>query len=332
MAEDKPKAAQPTEPKDSDDAAKSGISLPGKQTLIWIGAGVVAALAVVLVVFGVLVYKYKSDSPLVYDVARVVPYPAEKVNGSFVSYGEFLFELKSVKQYYQSQTAQNGQAAINFNSADGKTKLAQLRTQIMAQLTTDTVTRQLISKNKIKVTDKEVNDQVDQIVKASGGLAKVKDVLTRFYGWSINDLKGKVRFQLEKQKLQDKLASDNSLNAQAKAKADDILKQINNGGDFSALAKKYSEDSSASNGGDMGFFSKGQVGDAAFDTAAFALQPGQTSGVVHTKFGYQIIKAVEYNADKTQLHAQQILIQPINFNQYVQDQTTAAKVTKYLKV
>ena len=50
-------------------------------------------------------------------------------------------------------------------------KLKQLKGQIMGQLTTDTVTRQLVSKYKIKVTNKEVSDQVDQIVKASGGAA-----------------------------------------------------------------------------------------------------------------------------------------------------------------
>ncbi|MFI5240555.1 MAG: peptidylprolyl isomerase [Candidatus Saccharimonadia bacterium] len=311
---------------------KPQLSMPSKKAMTWIGSAIVAAIIVLLVVFGVLIYKFKSDSPLVYDVAKYVPYPVERVNGSFVSYGDYLFELKSVKQYYESQTTQSGQAGIDFNSADGKAKLAQLRIQIMAQLTQDTVTKQLISKNKINVTSKQVTDQVNQIVNASGGTAKVKSVLEQYYGWTINDLKGQVKFQLQKQALQTKLSSDNSLNAQAKAKANSILAQLSSGADFATLAKKYSQDSSASNGGDMGFFSKGQVGDTTFDNTAFGQTPGQVSGVIHTKFGYQIIKTIEFNSDNSQVHAAQILVEPIDFTQFITDQTTAAKVTKYFSV
>jgi parvulin-like peptidyl-prolyl isomerase len=304
-------------------------SMPSKKTTVRIVAGIVGLLVVLVAVFGVMIYKYQSDSPVVYDVAKVVPYPVEKVNGSYVSYREFLFELNSVKQYYKSQAGQNGQPTIDFNSADGKAKLVTLKQQIMDQLTTDTVTRQLISKNKINVTSKEVNDQIDQIVKASGGLDKVKEVLTKFYGWSLDDLRGKVKFQLEKQKLQDKLASDDSINAAAKAKAEDVLKQVQAGGDFSELAKKYSEDSSASNGGDLGFFGRGQMV-KEFEDAAFSMDVGQVSGLVKSQFGYHIIKVLEKKDDT--VHAAHILIKTVDVNQYLQDMTTKAKVSKYLKV
>lgn len=302
-----------------------------RKTIILIGGVVVGLVVLLLIVFGVLIYKYKSDSSTVYAVAQVVPYPVEKVNGGYVGYGEYLFELKSVKQYYQSQTTQSGQPGINFNSADGKTKLATLRKQVLTQLTTDTITKQLIAKNKVSVSVKEVNDQVDQIVKASGGLDKVKSVLNKFYGWTLEDLKKKVHFQLAKQKLQDKLSKDNSLNVQAKAKANDVEKQLKAGTDFAELAKKYSQDASAASGGDLGFIAKGQTV-KAFEDAAFALTPGAVSEVVKSQYGYHIIKLIEFNADNSQAHVSQILIQPINFDSYLQAQTKAAKISHYLKV
>ncbi len=319
-----------SEPSKSSVSTKSRLTLSRKSATAVV-AGLVAIVVVLLVVFGVLIYKYKSDSSLVYGVARVVPYPAEKVNGSYVTYGEYLFELKSVKQYYQSQTSQSGQPGVNFNSADGKAKLVTLRKQVMTQLTSDTVTKQLIAKNKVAVTPKEVNAQVDQIVKASGGMDKVKSVLIKFYGWTVDDLKEKVKFQLSKQKLQDKLSKDNSLNAQAKAKADDVEKQLKGGADFTELAKKFSQDASAANGGDLGFIAKGQTV-KAFEDAAFALKPGDVSEVVKSQYGYHIIKCIEFNADNTQVHVAQILIQPINFDNYLQTQTKAAKISHYLKV
>jgi peptidyl-prolyl cis-trans isomerase D len=79
----------------------------------------------------------------------------------------------------------------------------------------------------------------------------------------------------------------------ALAKAEDLLKQLKAGADFSELAKKNSEDSSnAPKGGDLGWFQHGQmVGE--FDTAAFALKPGELSGIVTTQYGYHIIKLNE---------------------------------------
>ena len=87
--------------------------------------------------------------------------------------------------------------------------------------------------------------------------------------------------------------ADPATKAKAKAQADDILKQLQKGAAFADLAKKYSQDpGSAPNGGDLAFFSKGQMV-PAFENAAFALQPGQTSAVVQTPFGYHIIKSFE---------------------------------------
>jgi peptidyl-prolyl cis-trans isomerase D len=78
-----------------------------------------------------------------------------------------------------------------------------------------------------------------------------------------------------------------------KAKAEDLLKQIKAGGDFSELAKKNSEDpGSAEKGGELGFVTHGQMV-ANFEKSAFSLKPGETSGVVETEYGYHILQAEE---------------------------------------
>lgn len=80
---------------------------------------------------------------------------------------------------------------------------------------------------------------------------------------------------------------------EALAKAQDIRKQLQAGGDFIALAKTESDDTgSGANGGDLGSFKHGQMV-GAFETAAFALPVGQLSEPVKTQFGYHIIKVEE---------------------------------------
>jgi peptidyl-prolyl cis-trans isomerase C len=86
--------------------------------------------------------------------------------------------------------------------------------------------------------------------------------------------------------------------AAAKTKAEDLLKQIKGGADFAALAKQHSNDGSAPNGGDLGFFPRGQMV-KAFEEAAFALKPGEVSPIVETEFGYHIIKGAEHRDART---------------------------------
>jgi peptidyl-prolyl cis-trans isomerase C len=78
----------------------------------------------------------------------------------------------------------------------------------------------------------------------------------------------------------------------AREKAEALLKKVRTGEDFAALAKSDSTCPSASQGGDLGSFTRGQMV-PPFEQAAFALKPGQISDVVETQFGYHIIKLTE---------------------------------------
>ena len=76
-------------------------------------------------------------------------------------------------------------------------------------------------------------------------------------------------------------------------KADALLGRVRSGEDFATLARKSSEDpGSASKGGDLGPFGRGQMV-PAFEQAAFSLKPGEVSGVVESPFGFHIIKVSE---------------------------------------
>ncbi len=79
------------------------------------------------------------------------------------------------------------------------------------------------------------------------------------------------------------------LQAAKRKKLETILALAKAGKDFGQLAREHSEDSTAKNGGDLGFFSKGQMVEP-FAEAAFALKEGEVSGVVETQFGLHLIK------------------------------------------
>ena len=90
--------------------------------------------------------------------------------------------------------------------------------------------------------------------------------------------------------INSKTGADVQTDAAAKAKAQDVLKQVQAGGNFAELAKKYSDDpGSKDTGGELPLIPTAQL-DPAFAKAAMALNPGQTSGLVKSAFGYHIIQ------------------------------------------
>jgi peptidyl-prolyl cis-trans isomerase D len=84
--------------------------------------------------------------------------------------------------------------------------------------------------------------------------------------------------------------------AEVRRRAEQALERVRKGEDFAAVAGELSEDpGSKGQGGDLGFFPRGQMV-PAFEEVAFALEPGQTSEVVRTDFGFHVIRVEAHEA------------------------------------
>jgi peptidyl-prolyl cis-trans isomerase D len=89
----------------------------------------------------------------------------------------------------------------------------------------------------------------------------------------------------------------------AKAKAQDVLSQLHKGGDFAALAKKYSDDAAtAKEGGSVGQLVQGSGSAPEIEKIAFGLAKGQSSNLIQTSYGFEIIRV----DDKTAAHARSL--------------------------
>jgi peptidyl-prolyl cis-trans isomerase SurA len=159
---------------------------------------------------------------------------------------------------------------------------AQMRTQIQEQMIKQKVQQQYVS--AVQVSKKDVED---------------------FYN-AYRDSLPKVGESVSLSKLTVKLMPPDSVRQRAFAKIGTIKRRLDNGEDFAALAKQFSEDPSAENGGDLGFIGKGTLNELKFEETAFSLAPGQTSGMFETRLGFHIIK-VEAKKDQT-VHVRQIFV------------------------
>jgi len=138
------------------------------------------------------------------------------------------------------------------------------------RLTVDKMLREGIAKN-LAVTDAEIDEYYsgnpDQF--ASPEQARARHILIKVDA-----------------------GADETQKAAARQKIEEVLSKAKGDADFAELAKEYSEGPSAPRGGDLGLFTRGRMV-PPFEEAAFALKPGEISGVVETRFGYHIIKVEE---------------------------------------
>jgi parvulin-like peptidyl-prolyl isomerase len=113
--------------------------------------------------------------------------------------------------------------------------------------------------------------------------------------------------------------------------AENILVQLNAGADFAVLAGEHSIDATTREaGGDLAWFMRGQLLETAVEDAAFALQPGETSGPVASTLGYHIVQTLERDpARPLSAETRQALIQTA-IDQWRQALWADASIIRYV--
>ncbi|MEW5868949.1 MAG: peptidylprolyl isomerase [Chloroflexota bacterium] len=164
---------------------------------------------------------------------------------------------------------------------------------------------------------------------------KVMVDLQTQYGISEEDVRTAFEAQLLRQKLLDEITGDLPHTDEQvwalhilvadEATAKEVLQRLQDGEDWSQLAAQYSSDTSNKDkGGDLGWFSKGQMV-AEFEQAAFALGVGETSQPVETQFGWHIIRVLGH--ENRPLSASQYQqIQARDFQTWLDEQRSNNKV------
>jgi peptidyl-prolyl cis-trans isomerase C len=131
---------------------------------------------------------------------------------------------------------------------------------------------------------------------SAGKINVTQEEAKKYYEENTNDYKVPEQLRASHILISTRPTDPNSdpskVKAEARKKAESLLKQIKNGADFAKLARTHSDCPSAKVGGDLDYFTKGKMV-PEFEKAAFALDVGQVSGIVETSFGYHIIKATD---------------------------------------
>ncbi len=277
------------------------------------------ALIVVLILApfvytSIVLYGQKDRNAFTDSMTQWFPFPAAIVNGQWLRYSEMqtsVTDAIDVTKRFMNDAA----LADSLGPIPEASEIAETEYDRLIDVA---VLEQAAADYEIEATDQEVDDlYTQQILSQVGGdEAQVTQTLEELYGWTVVEFKEKVVRELVlRQELQEKLLADSDAEYTAAGlqKIKDVQTQVQaDPTQFADLAKQYSEDGSAANGGDLDWFGRG-VMVPEFEEAVFALtEPNQVSDIVQTQFGYHLIQLVERKAatdtEEEQVHARHILI------------------------
>jgi peptidyl-prolyl cis-trans isomerase C len=253
------------------------------------------------------------------------------VNGVNIARNEFDRALG----YYMQRATQSGQQIP-------ETQMTEIKNGILENLISAELLFQKSKQKGIQVKTEDVTEQVQSIKKQFPSEAEFKKVLDESQITEA-DLKAQIARDLAIQQLIDKevnqkvVISDeesrtyydthpqsfvqpekvkashilikvdaNATEAQkkeARKKIADVQQKLQKGEDFATLAQNFSEDASSKNGGDLGYFVRGQMV-KPFEDAAFSLKPNEISGIVETEYGYHLIKVVDIKPEAKVTYAE----------------------------
>jgi len=244
---------------------------------------------------------------------------AVTVNGEVITEAQVNAKLAPILQ----------RAAVRMDPNSIALYANKIRGQVVEGMIMEKLLDEQAAKAGITVTASDVNDRIGEILAKQGISMDNLGAILKMQGQSMEQFHEQIKKGMTYEKLMDKEVGKVDVNeadalayyqenkedfntpeevrashilikvspsatpeekAAAKEKAEKLLKEIKDGADFATLAKEYSDDpGSKMKGGDLGYFGRGRMV-KEFEDAAFALQPGQVSGIVETQFGYHIIK------------------------------------------
>jgi len=277
---------------------------------------------------------------------------AAKVNGEAITQTELNAQLDQLKKQYPQM----------FTGADGEGRLLDFKQRLLDNLINQKLIEQAAKDKGVKVSDADIQKQIDQLKSGFKDEAQFNEAL-KSAGMTVETLKEQIKNQLITQKLIESLASDKKVSAsdiqayydknksqffqkeakkashilfkpEDKATAEKVLKEVQGGGDFAALAKQYSIDTAtASKGGDLGWPTSPYVPE--FQTALDKLKKGQTSALVQSPYGWHIIRVTDERSgtqqtlEEVKAQIEQIIVQQRkadSYQQFLNDLRKDAKI------
>lgn len=224
-------------------------------------------------------------------VASALRLPLAKVNGQIIYYTSYIEDSKAIRLLRDYAKKYGGEMA-------GRTD-EQLTDDVMNRLIDNIIAGDLAKKFNISVSQEDIDLVEKQLLSQFADQQTAEDQIKQRYGWTFKQYEEKViKPYILQGKLYEFITTGKQLRDDTIIRAQSVLDQIKRGASFEEMAKKYGEDGTAANGGDLGWFGKGEMV-AQFEQAVFAMKKGEFSQeLVESPEGFHIIFVDDRKTEK----------------------------------
>jgi len=282
--------------------------------------GAWSIVVVFIVAFALMLYIFRIENTFTNFLVDHIPFPAIMVGGSIATLKEYRDGVTALETYYKTQSETAG------NIPDKSTIEQQVVMRTIDVLLTERAARQM----DIHVTPNDLNSAFKTLTAGLADDATTATELQTTYGWNEQEFKTYDVYPfLLQQRVEQALASDNTLTDPIRARAESAIKRFHDGEKFTDIAHEVSEEPNASSGGDLGWVEKGTLL-PNFEKAVFSLESGEVSNIIRSPYGFHIFFVEEKDEAHNRVHARDIYFQGPKLGDYLTQQKQKTRIIKFV--
>jgi parvulin-like peptidyl-prolyl isomerase len=216
---------------------------------------------------------------------------------------------------------------------------AALQAEVLTTMIEQVLIEQAAAERQIVVTEEQLDAEIQSNIQLAGGEQAWQDWLAENQ-YTAEEFRETLRDTLITSQVLNEVTADllnpvphvhaRHILVETDAEAREVLNRLNSGEDFAALAAEYSRDeTTARQGGDLGWFTEEELLETSLARTAFSLQPNMVAGPIETLLGYHILQTLE-RADRPIPPERLPELMQARFENWLDSQVAAATIERYL--
>ncbi len=299
---------------------KLGLKLQKILLISFISLVVIIFLTLGTICWGV--YKLKWQGETIDKILSILPLPLARVDNDYILSTNYWEALKVAQNFYQKQREAN----IPNIPSDKELRKIIMEDRMIENLLVKRIAKQY----RISVSNQEINDKLEEIIKNKGSREEVEKFLLDYYGTNIDNYK---KIFIEPNLYYDKtsavIENDQAVNGEKINKINEALQALKNGEDFKKTAQQYTEEEdSLGNKVIQENFLRGEL-PKDIEDQLFNMAEGDYTDVLKLRDSLRILKLIKKDTEKGVLEMGKIVVNIKTIKDLIKKQKEKAQIKIY---
>lgn len=218
-----------------------------------------------------------------------------------LSFRELGANTAAVRRFYENQDFSQLGLRVDFSTEEGRKRLKVREKEVFNKMLEDRAIELLARDRDIRITEEMARSGLLRSLEEYGSETEVKEKLGRLYGWTLDDFQRKIVLPgLYEEKLRERFAEEVDIRSAALARIEEAERALAQKKSFADTAKEFSEGETATEGGELGWFSLGELA-PELQSAVSSQAIGKPGKTVESPLGFHIILVNEKKTENNEV-------------------------------